>query len=140
MVLFTNIFTPYLLPSAPIQCGRFSCHRHPLHFSLTCIYTAHTVQDAVHRQDLSVTYFTPSAASATTFLWWRYSRHKSIPQRCVLSLLCLTKVITSPNLNRDSSGFQSGQGSGITGNCCARFPLSNCVTKASQTRHRAMAG
>lgn len=45
VVLFTNIFTPYLLPSAPIQCGRFSRHRHPLHFSLTCIITAHTVQD-----------------------------------------------------------------------------------------------
>jgi len=27
-----------------------------------------------------------------------------------------------------SSGFYSGQGSGISSNCCAWFPLSNCVT------------
>lgn len=31
LVAYTSTFTPYLFPSTPVQCGRLSGHRHPLH-------------------------------------------------------------------------------------------------------------
>lgn len=57
--------------------------------------------------------------------------HTSIPPNDAsfpFPVLLFKVIITSPNLNSGSSGFSSGQGSGISGNCCACFPLSNCVT------------